>query len=102
MRYYLFLLLSIQYFITAQTPPHRFYENAKCGYLNSSNELVLAPIYDAGSDFKQGLAIVMKQNKRAFINEQGVFITGFDFDDAGLPSDGLCKVLKNGKYGFIN
>ena len=102
MRYLLLLLLFANQICNAQQPPHRFYENAKCGYIAANEKLLLPPVYDAGSDFKNGLAIVMKKNKRAFINEQGAFITEFDFDDAGLPNDGLCKVMKNGKYGFMD
>lgn len=102
MRYLLILLLFANQICNAQQPPHRFCENAKCGYIAANEKLLLPPVYDAGSDFKNGLAIVMKKNKRAFINEQGVFITEFDFDDAGLPNEGLCKVMKNGKYGFID
>ena len=101
-RFLLILFLFANQFIKAQQPPHRFYENAKCGYISANEKLLLPPVYDAGSDFKNGLAIVMKKNKRAFINEQGEFVTEFDFDDVGLPNEGLCKVMKNGKYGFID
>lgn len=102
MRYSLIFWLFANHICNAQQPPHRFYENAKCGYIAANEKLLLPPVYDAGSDFKNELAIVMKKNKRAFINEQGAFITEFDFDDAGLPNNGLCKVMKNGKYGFID
>ena len=102
MRYLLFLLLFANQLCNAQQPPHRFYENAKCGYIAANEKLLLPPVYDAGSDFYNGLAIVMKKNKRAFINEQGTFVSEFAFDDAGLPNDGLCKVMKNGKYGFMD
>ena len=53
----------------------RFYENGKVGYKTAGSAVIVAPIYDAGSDFFEGYALVLQQNKRGFIDETGkIFI----------------------------
>lgn len=89
-----FILFSVESTV-AQTP-QRFYDKSKCGY-KLNNQIIVPATYDAGSDFINGSAIVIKANKRGFINERGIVIISFDYEDAGPFMNGLAKVKKNGK-----
>ncbi len=96
--YFLYLLPAF-----TQGQIHRFYENSKVGYKNASNGEIIAPaIYSAGSEFVDGYAILVQNNKRGFINSKGEIFIPFIYDDASLFCEGLAQVRKGDKHGFIN
>jgi hypothetical protein len=67
---------------SAQSPV-RFYQKAKAGYKDpSTGKVIVEPTYDAGSDFREGYAIVMMGRKRGYINEKGEVAIPLQFDDA--------------------
>jgi WG containing repeat len=81
----------------------RFYENAKVGFKNENNEIVVKPIYAAGSEFENGIALVVYNNKRGYIDGSGKEIISLLYDDATMFSEeGLAAVKFAGKYGYIN
>jgi len=81
--------------------PERFYQDGKAGYkLNS--KILIEPIYDCGSDYYQGFALVCQNGKFGFLDETGKQLGFMEYEHAGVFSQGLAKVKKNGKYGFIN
>jgi hypothetical protein len=80
----------------------RFYQNSKVGYKDPvTSAVIVQPVYTAGSEFKDGVALVLEGNKRGFINANGEVIIPFMYDDASLFFEGLAKVRK-GFYGFID
>lgn len=81
----------------------RFYQNAKCGYKDVQGNIIVAPIYYAGSDFKDGLALIVDNNmKRGFINIKGVVVIPLIYDDASMFFNGLARVTINKKNGYID
>ena len=49
----------------------RFYQNAKVGYKDAQGNVIVQPNYYAGSEFKDGVALVLQNNKRGYINNKG-------------------------------
>jgi hypothetical protein len=90
------------YTITAQNL-NRFYQNYKVGYSNNEGRVVVAPSYEAGSEFVDGIALVVNNGKRGYIDATGKEIIPLIYDDATLFSEeGLACVKFAGKYGYIN
>src|SRR5438477_8733415 len=91
------LLLSLTFilaftFAFSQTPV-RFYSHAKAGYKNpATGAVIVEPKYDAGSDFREGFAIVMMGRKRGYINEKGEVAIALQYDDASQFFGGLARV----------
>jgi hypothetical protein len=79
-----------------------FRENYKTGYKDASGRVVVQATYDAGSEMKDGFAIIMKGSRRGYINAKGEEVIACKYDDASLFEQGLACVQLNGKYGYIN
>lgn len=58
--------------------------------------------YDEIYPFNEGLAVVKKDQKYGFINENNKTVIPFNYDFALSFSEGLAPVARNGKMGFIN
>ena len=57
---------------------------------------------DFPQDFREGLAIVQKNQKYGVINKKGNVVIPFTYDNNTGFSDGLAYINKDGKYGFID
>lgn len=90
-------------------------ETNKYGYQNERDEWIIAPIYDGTSEFKQGVAVVEKEEKYAVINYLGQEIVplGKYIYMCNINNNGLILCMKdgeidsfdrpiNGKWGFID
>src|SRR5690348_7509559 len=96
---FLLTLFFATSFVTAfsQTPV-RFYAHAKAGYKDpGTGKIIVEAKYDAGSDFREGFAIVMTGRKRGFINEKGEVAIPLQYDDASQFFNGLARVTMSGK-----
>ena len=83
--------------------------NSKNGkyYIEDKQGNALCPaIYDrigyGRCDFKEGFAVVIKNEKFGFININGVEFIPAKFECALNFSEGLAAVKENNKWGFIN
>lgn len=88
-------------------------DGQKWGLLNDKGKVILSTIYDDISISLSGIVAVKQGEKWAFWSE-GKFLTGFKYDenrvanywvseDQGYSFDeGLCRVLMNGKPGYID
>ena len=83
--------------------------NSKNGklYLEDKNGNALCPaIYDrigqGTCEFKEGFAVVIKNEKFGFLNTTGVEFITCKFECALNFSEGLAAVKENNKWGFIN
>jgi hypothetical protein len=56
----------------------RFYKEGKCGYKNMDGTVIINPEYGAGSNFTEGMALVIKNNKRGFINQKTKLLFHFN------------------------
>src|SRR6478672_3666488 len=100
---FLTLALILTFSISFSQTPVRFYQHAKAGYKNPVTGVVIVePKYDAGSDFREGFAIVMMGRKRGYINEKGEVAIPLQYDDASQFFGGLARVTMGGKNGYIN
>lgn len=73
----------------------------RCGYINSSGEVVIKPAYDEAGDFYDGLASVINDGLLMFINYKGVQVIAVKEDERRYFGDGLAVVRINGKYGYL-
>lgn len=76
--------------------------NGKYGYIDKSGKVILAPRYDAASDFSQGLAAVKRGYGYGYIDQTGKMIVKPEFDAAGRFSDGLAPVLVGNRWRYID
>jgi hypothetical protein len=71
-------------------------------YIDKQGNEVLKPQYEGMGDFKEGLAVVVKNEKFGFINKQGELVVPLEYESASDFSEGLALVKKGGKYGYID
>jgi hypothetical protein len=80
------------------------------GFINQKGELAIPAKYKKVGDFKEGYAIVQKENNELFIiNKNGVetpiknknYVEGFGKDRYEF-SEGVCAVIIKDKLGYIN
>ncbi len=78
----------------------------KCGFLDSTDNQVISPIYSNVKDFNEGLASVKIGNwstgKWGYINISGELVIDYLFDKPRKFSDGYAKVILDGEWCFIN
>ncbi len=79
-----------------------FGKDGKFGYMRNSGDIQIAPDYDYGSFFQEGLAIVAKGEKYGFVNKRGDLQIPCEFESASDFVNGLSIVEKNGKIGMID
>src|SRR4051812_36040165 len=65
-------------------PPIRFYDNGKVGYKDSNGKVLIPAIYQAGTDFSDGLALVVDRGLRGFVNAKGDVVIPFSYTDASV------------------
>lgn len=88
--------------------PIRDSKSGKFGFITKSGKIIVPYIYDAAASFNEGAAWVFKDNKFAFINEQGNLITEWmTLTQISDFHDGLARIAapdnKSGyKYGYID
>ena len=78
----------------------------KCGFINSSNEIVIPLIYSNVRNFSEGLAAVRCGNwasdKWGFINKSGTSVIPCIFSKVRNFHNGMTKGIYNGVWYFIN
>ena len=78
-------------------------KNGKWGCLNLDGSERLPCIYDEMDDFREGNpAFVKKDDKYAFVDALGNFITPFCYSTVRSCSSNRAPVSINGKYGYID
>ena len=73
-------------------------------YINTNGEMVIPPIYETGTYFNEGLALVQDEQTEYYIDTEGNVVMEFDQEKFfRCPfQEGLACVTENGKRGFIN
>jgi hypothetical protein len=72
------------------------------GYIDTLGKISIQPVYDAVSDFSEGLAVVNRNDSVFYINKENENPFGQFFSDAYPFRNGLAPVKKNNKWIFIN
>jgi hypothetical protein len=95
-----------QYYETVLDLDAGFYKiinNNKVGLADPSGKIIQKPRYDAiMAKNEQGLIRVVSDEKMGFLNLKGVEVVPPTYTNIENPKDGLIKVKKGDKYGFIN
>ncbi|EAK0978971.1 WG repeat-containing protein [Campylobacter lari] len=76
--------------------------NGKWGFIDKNGEIIINPIFDNVSNFKENLASVKINGKWGFINESGKFITEPIFNYAWNFKENFASIRLKEKWGFIN
>ena len=78
-------------------------KNGKYGLADTTGTILIKPFYEYLTYFSDnGLALAKKNSKFGYINENGIVIIDFKFDEARGFRNGLAAVKINGKWGFID
>lgn len=72
------------------------------GYVDTSGKLLIPPVYESGSDFSEGLAVVSRNDSVFYINKENEPQFGMYFQDAMMFRNGTAPVKENGRWHFIN
>lgn len=73
------------------------------GFRRADGKLIAPNKYKFVDKFKGNYCRVMLDYDRAgILNRQGVEVVPCDYEEAYLPSDGLCMVVKDGLYGYCD
>jgi len=65
-----------------------FKSNGKYGYINKRGKVVIDPIYDKATKFKEGIALVSKDGLSGFINNKGKIIIPIEYELLSDINDG--------------
>ena len=71
------------------------------GYIDRTGKLLVPYQFTKAYDFKDGLALIRKGDKRGFVNKQGNIVVPMIYEDAFRFSEGLAPVKKEGLWGYI-
>ncbi len=75
----------------------------KYGYVNSSNKVVIKPIYDEAFEFIDGYAPVVINKNMGLIDSTGTEVVPLKYKYIGYLQEGLIPASLDGiKFGFIN
>lgn len=95
-----------QYYETVLDLDAGFYKiinDDKVGLADPSGKIIQKPQYDAiMAKNEQGLIRIVSDEKMGFLNLKGVEVLPPTYTNIENPKDGLMKVKKGDKYGFIN
>lgn len=72
------------------------------GFIDERGKFVIAPVYDAATDFYEGLSVVTKGDSVFFVNKENINPFEKVFTDAHVFTDGMAPVKINNKWQFIN
>ncbi len=72
------------------------------GFIDERGKFVINPVYDAATDFYEGLSVVNKNDSVYFINKENVNPFDRVFADAHVFKDGMAPVKINSKWSFMN
>lgn len=77
--------------------------NELWGIKNQDREVIVAPQYEAVGNFANGFIAVQEEGLWGFLNEEGnVVIKPFYEQVGAFTNEGMARVMKNGKKGFID
>lgn len=79
-----------------------FIYNGRVGYCTPLGEIVIAPRFDAGEVFQEGIAVVQSAGKYGYIDQFGQWIVKPELDFAYGFWYGVGAAKRQGKYGLID
>ena len=82
--------------------PFRISRGKLWGYMDRTGKVIIEPQFRSVSDFFNGRAAVLKNNKWGYINEKGEAVIPFSFDRALDFTGEIAPVLVGRKWGYID
>lgn len=80
-----------------------FVSNGRYGAkLKSGNVVIISPTFDNYFMFKNGVAVVLKNNKYGAINKLGELVLPIEYDYLGEFNESLARIKINGKWGYVD
>ncbi len=72
------------------------------GFIDSASKIIIPLVYDAITEFSEGLAVVNKNDSVFYINKENQNAFNQFFTDAYPFTNGIAATKKNNKWNFIN
>lgn len=72
------------------------------GFIDINGQIVIEPIYDMVTDFREGLSVVSKNDSVFFMNKEKINPFNEFYEDAYGFKNGIAPVRKNNHWFFIN
>ena len=72
------------------------------GFIDEKGKFIVKPMFDAASDFYEGLSVVSRNDSVYFINKQNINPFNKIYSDASVFRNGIAPVKQNNKWFFIN
>lgn len=72
------------------------------GYIDTTGEIIIQHVYDAATPFKEGLAVVTRNDSTWFINKENNNVFNTFYSEAYPFYNGIAPVNKNGQWYLIN
>lgn len=72
------------------------------GFIDDKGKFAIKPVYDAVTDFYEGLSVVSKNDSVYFINKENVNPFSKIYSDASTFKNGIAPVKQQNKWFFIN
>ncbi len=79
-----------------------FRRDNRYGFIDTTGDVVIEPIYDAAGDFGEGLAGVLVGEEWGAIDAEGRLRITPDYEGLGTFSQGLCAARRDGRWGYID
>lgn len=79
-----------------------YQKNDFIGFIDSTGKFLIAPKYDAATDFFEGLSVVSKNDSVFFIDKENTNAFNSFYDDALVFKNGIAPVKQHNKWFFIN
>ncbi len=77
-------------------------DNDNTGFIDTSGKFMVPPVYEAATPFKEGLAVVVRNDSATFINKENTNAFNFFYDEAYAFSNGKAAVNIKGDWFLIN
>lgn len=72
------------------------------GFIDPAGKFVVNPVYDAATDFYEGLSVVSKNDSLFFINKENTNVFDKYYADALVFKNGIAPVKQSNRWYFIN
>lgn len=72
------------------------------GYVDTTGEFIIQAMYDAATPFKEGVAVVNRNDSAWFINKENVNVFNSVYNEAYPFYNGIAPVNKSGQWFLIN
>ncbi len=81
---------------------YHFSENGKFGFMDERGNRVIMPVYEYAGQFKNGLAVVIKDGVYGYINKDGNQLIDSKYEEAMDFDQGRAIIVEKEMYGLID